>query len=155
MKKPPLRNTGQTINLAELIDDMSEEVLITLHNLIVNRLNMLQRQRTRQSMGDFRLGDVVSFRTEDGQMVTGVLVRLNKKTVTVHTESGARWNVSPQLLQDCYDYMEAFKQVMDSTSKVQMDYICLQYPGYFRFAKWMERLAQGVADGVIEVPKDH
>ncbi|HAH2834939.1 TPA: arylsulfatase regulator, partial [Escherichia coli] len=26
---------------------------------------------------------------------------------------------------------------------------------YFRFAKWMERLAQGIADGVIEVPKDH
>lgn len=98
MKKPPLRNTGQTINLAELIDDMSEEMLITLHNLIVNRLNILQRQRTRQSMDDFRPGDVVSFRTEDGQMVTGVLVRLNKKTVTVHTESGARWNVSPQLL---------------------------------------------------------
>ncbi len=51
--------------------------------------------------------------------------------------------------------MDAFKRVMDSTSKVQMDYICLQYPGYFRFAKWMERLAQGIADGVIEVPKDH
>ncbi|MEQ0866933.1 arylsulfatase regulator [Pseudomonas aeruginosa] len=60
-----------------------------------------------------------------------------------------------QLLQGCYDYMEAFKRVMDSTSKVQMDYICLQYPGYFRFAQWMERLAQGIADGVIEVPKDH
>ncbi|EPZ4614890.1 arylsulfatase, partial [Shigella flexneri] len=28
-------------------------------------------------------------------------------------------------------------------------------PGYFRFAKWMERLAQGIADGVTEVPKDH
>ncbi|MFT2794098.1 arylsulfatase regulator, partial [Serratia sp. T13T92] len=27
--------------------------------------------------------------------------------------------------------------------------------GYFRFAKWMERLAQGIADGVIEAPKDH
>ncbi|TFY17624.1 arylsulfatase regulator, partial [Escherichia coli] len=27
--------------------------------------------------------------------------------------------------------------------------------GYLRFAKWMERLAQGIADGVIEVPKDH
>jgi hypothetical protein len=33
--------------------------------------------------------------------------------------------------------------------------ICQQYPGYFRFAKWMERLAQGIADGVISVPKDH
>ncbi|MBK5145583.1 arylsulfatase regulator [Budviciaceae bacterium BWR-B9] len=59
------------------------------------------------------------------------------------------------LLQGCYDYMNAFKLVMDSTSKVQMDYICLQYPGYLRFAKWMERLAQGIADGVIEVPKEH
>lgn len=59
------------------------------------------------------------------------------------------------LTSDPYDYMDAFKRVMDSTSKVQMDYICLQYPGYFRFAKWMERLAQGIADGIIEVPKDH
>ncbi|EAQ9103153.1 arylsulfatase regulator [Salmonella enterica] len=67
-------------------------------------------------------------------------------------------NGDAQLLQGCYDYydyMEAFKRVMDSASKVQMDYICLQYPGYLRFAKWMERLAQGIADGVIEVPKDH
>ncbi|MFT2794056.1 hypothetical protein ACMV5I_29245, partial [Serratia sp. T13T92] len=98
MKKTPSRNTRQAINLAELIDDMPEEELITLHNIIVNRLNSLQRQRTRQSMEDFRPGDVVSFRTDDGQTVTGVLVRLNKKTVTVHTESGSRWNVAPQLL---------------------------------------------------------
>lgn len=59
-------------------------------------------------------------------------------------------NGDAQLLQGCYDYMDAFKRVMDSASKVQMD-----YTGYFRFAKWMERLAQGIADGVIEVPKDH
>jgi hypothetical protein len=51
--------------------------------------------------------------------------------------------------------MEAFKRVLDSASKVQMDYIYLQYPGFFRFATWMELLAQGIADGVIEVPKDH
>jgi len=43
---------------------------------------------------------------------------------------------------------------MDRASKVQMDYICLQYPRYFSFAIWMERLAQGIADSVIEVPKD-
>ncbi|MDT3227724.1 arylsulfatase regulator [Pseudomonas amygdali pv. morsprunorum] len=66
------------------------------------------------------------------------------------TESG-----DSQLLQGCYDYMMAFKQVLDSSSKVQMDYICLQYPGLFRFAKMMELLAQGIADGVIQVPKEH
>jgi len=60
-----------------------------------------------------------------------------------------------QLLLTCYDYMEAFKQVMDSISTYQRDYICQQYDGFYRFAKLMERLAQGIADGVIDVPKDH
>ena len=60
-----------------------------------------------------------------------------------------------QLLQTCYDYMDVFKRVMDSTSHIQMDYICQQYDGFYRFAKLMEMLAQGIADGIVDVPKDH
>ena len=60
-----------------------------------------------------------------------------------------------QLLQTCYDYLPDFKQVIDSTSKPQLDYICQEYEGFYRFAKLMEMLAQGIADGVIDVPKDH
>ncbi len=58
-----------------------------------------------------------------------------------------------QLLSRCYDYMDAFKRVMDSSSKSQMDYICQQYDGFYGFAKVMEMLAQGIADGVIDVLK--
>lgn len=97
MKKQITRNQQQAINIDALIDDMPEAVLRTLHDRIVNRLNMLQRQRTMQSMADFRPGDVVRFQTEERE-ITGVLVRLNKKSVTVHTENGHRWNVAPQLL---------------------------------------------------------
>ncbi len=60
-----------------------------------------------------------------------------------------------QLLQGATDYMDAFKQVMDSSSKIQMDYICQQYSGFFRFARIMELVAQGIADGLVKVPKDH
>jgi hypothetical protein len=60
-----------------------------------------------------------------------------------------------QLLQGCYDYMASFKQVLDSSSKIQMDYICQQYPGFLRFATWIELLAQGIADGIIDAPKDN
>ncbi len=67
-----------------------------------------------------------------------------------HNETG-----DAQLLQTCFDYMEAFKRVMDSTSRIQMDYICQQYDGFYRFAKLMEMLARGIADGIIDVPKDH
>ncbi|MNH33057.1 hypothetical protein D3C79_935430 [compost metagenome] len=63
-------------------------------------------------------------------------------------------NGDAHLLQGCYD-LETFKQVLDSSSKIQIDYICRQYTGFFRFAKLVELLAQGIADGVIKVPKDH
>lgn len=58
-----------------------------------------------------------------------------------------------QLLQNSYDYMDAFKRVIDSTSKIQLDYISLQYGGFHRFGKLMEMLAQDIIDGKISVPK--
>ena len=45
-----------------------------------------------------------------------------------------------QLLQTCYD---------------DMDDICHRYDGFYRFAKLMEMLAWGIADGIVDVPKDH
>ncbi|WP_236075106.1 arylsulfatase regulator [Teredinibacter purpureus] len=59
-----------------------------------------------------------------------------------------------QLLVTVYDYMEAFKMLMDSTTAPQMDYLTLQFPGFYRYAKLLESLAQGISDGVIEVPAD-
>lgn len=59
------------------------------------------------------------------------------------------------LLPTIYDYMEAFKRIIDSTTSVQMDYLCQQYAGFYRFAKLLESMAQGISDGVIDVPKDH
>ncbi len=41
----------------------------------------------------------MSFKAEDGRRVTGILVRYNKKTVSLMTDDGHRWNVSPALLQ--------------------------------------------------------
>lgn len=67
-----------------------------------------------------------------------------------HTDTG-----EAHLLTNIYDYMDAFKMLMDSTTAVQMDYLCRQYSGFYRFAKQLEKLAQGLEDGVIEVPADH
>ncbi|WP_338885858.1 MULTISPECIES: arylsulfatase regulator [Xenorhabdus] len=60
-----------------------------------------------------------------------------------------------QLLKTCYDYMDTFKQVIDSASTARLDDICPQYTGFFQFAKLMEMLAQGIAEGIIDVPRDH
>ena len=60
-----------------------------------------------------------------------------------------------QLLRSAYDYMDAFRRIMDSATTDQMDYLSQQYPGFYRFGKLLETIAQGIADGDVDVPKDH
>lgn len=80
------------------INNLSEEELVDLNNRIVERLRFLNQARAHSRMLDFRIGDRVSFQPEGRPMLIGVLTRYNRKTVTVITEGGERWNVAPGLL---------------------------------------------------------
>jgi hypothetical protein len=62
-------------------------------------LKFLNHMRSHAQMLEFRIGDRVSFQPEDRPVQVGMLTRYNKKTVTVITESGERWNVAPGLLR--------------------------------------------------------
>ncbi len=81
------------------IDVLTEAELIDLNNRIVERLRFLDQMRSHKQMLDFRIGDRVSFQPEGRPVLSGVLTRYNKKTVTIVTDGGERWNVSPGLLR--------------------------------------------------------
>ena len=81
------------------IDKLTEAELIDLNNRIVARLRFLGQMRAHAEMLEFRIGDRVEFRPDGRPPVVGLLTRYNKKTVTVVTESGERWNVAPGLLR--------------------------------------------------------
>jgi hypothetical protein len=59
------------------IDKLTEEELIDLNHRVVERLRFLEQMPT----------------------VTGTLTKYNKKTVTVISDDGHRWNVSPSFLR--------------------------------------------------------
>jgi len=80
------------------IDRLSEAELIDLNHRIVHRLRFLREARAHQTMLNFKIGDRVFFRASDGRTIEGMLTRYNKKSVTVITDHGERWTVSPQLL---------------------------------------------------------
>lgn len=81
------------------INKLTEKELIDLNHRIVERLKFLESMRAHAEMMEFSVGEKVSFSPSSGrEEVTGVLVRYNKKTVTVLTEDGQKWNVSPYLL---------------------------------------------------------
>jgi ribosomal protein L21E len=81
------------------IDRLSEPELIALNNRIVERLRFLNQARAHARMLEFKVGDRVSFQPDGHAVVEGMLTRYNKKTVTVVTDAGERWNVTPSLLR--------------------------------------------------------
>jgi hypothetical protein len=81
------------------IDRLTEEELVDLNNRVVERLRFLHQMRAHGQMLQFKIGDRVSFQPEGRPVVVGMLTRYNRRTVTVMTDGGQRWNVSPTLLR--------------------------------------------------------
>ena len=81
------------------IDQLSEEELVDLNNRIVERLKFLEQARAHTTMLEFSIGDHVTFTVSGRPPVVGILTKYNRKTVTVISDSGQRWNVSPSFLR--------------------------------------------------------
>ena len=85
------------------LDKLTREELVALNHEIVDRLKRLDMIATQETMLRFRPHTRVSFTMNDGTRATGMVVKQNQKTVTVVTDIGERWNISPQLLSPIKD----------------------------------------------------
>ena len=81
------------------IDHLTEAELIDLNHRVVQRLRLIRQMHAHKAMLEFRIGDRVTFETQGGAPVFGTLTRYNRKSVTVITDDGHRWNVSPRFLR--------------------------------------------------------
>jgi hypothetical protein len=81
------------------IDSFTEDELIELNSRVVARLKFMEQYRAHSRMLEFSIGERVSFQPDGHPVLTGMLIRYNKKTVTVITDSGQQWNVSPTFLR--------------------------------------------------------
>jgi hypothetical protein len=80
------------------IDKLTYSELVDLNNRVVERLRFLNSMRAHAEMLEFRIGDRVSFQPPGQPSLVGMLTRYNRKTVTVITDDGEHWNVSPHFL---------------------------------------------------------
>ncbi len=60
-----------------------------------------------------------------------------------------------ELLSRGFEQTATFKALMDMSSQDQLNALCEAYPGFYRFAKLIESIAQGLHDGTISVPIVH
>ena len=80
------------------IDNLNEAQLLELNHRIVERLRFLQQMRAHSAMLKFSIGERVLFVDHGGEQKRGCVVRYNRKTVTVLTEEGVQWRLSPGML---------------------------------------------------------
>src|SRR5688572_6183205 len=59
-----------------------------------------------------------------------------------------------EILLAMEEYMADFRHVMVHASGREMDALCGEFAGFYRFAKILETLASGIASGEIKVPGD-
>ena len=95
------------------IDHLTEAELVDLNHRIVQRLRLISQMHAHKAMLEFRIGDRVTFEPDGGAPVLGILTRYNKKSVTVITDDGHRWNVSPRFLRLAESTLEAAKTQED------------------------------------------
>ena len=57
------------------------------------------------------------------------------------------------LLLSMADSMGTFKQLLETCTGAEVDALCERDDGFYRFAKLLERLAEGIANGSVPVPE--
>jgi len=48
------------------------------------------------------------------------------------------------------DYKDGFKHLLDTLHSDDINALCEKFPGFYRFAKMMERIAEGCRDGLFD-----
>lgn len=81
------------------IDRLTEAELVDLNHRVVARLKFLQQMRAHSRMLDFGIGEKVTFQPAGHPVLSGIVARYNRKTVTVITSDGQQWNVAPVFLR--------------------------------------------------------
>jgi hypothetical protein len=98
------------------IDTLTEVELQDLRNRIADRLQFLHQAGAQVRMREFSVGDRIAFKPHDHDILFGILVRYNKRTVTVITEHGQRWNVVPDRLCRMKDVESSAELLLSNNS---------------------------------------
>ena len=77
--------------------------------------------------------------------------KIHDHVISIESQGGGY----EQLLFILNDHADDFKVILESADPHQLSYLTQTYDGFFRYAKIMESLAQGVADGSVSAPLDH
>jgi len=73
----------------------------------------------------------------------------NQVTKTIETRKTSQ-AIDEAIIEIMPDYQEGFKHLLDTLGSDGMNKLCEEFSGFYRFAKMMERIAEGCRDGIFD-----
>ena len=58
-----------------------------------------------------------------------------------------------EIFVEMSELMPGFKMLLDTLDQDGIDQLCARYDGFYRYAKILENIAEGIASGEIKVPR--
>ena len=80
------------------IEDMTLDQLYEMNAIICERIDYLRAKREQDAIQQLNLGTEVSFRTQSGDTLFGIVVKINKKTVGVVVDGRHQYKIPPSML---------------------------------------------------------
>ena len=78
---------------------LSMDELVDLNKRVISRMKELNSQTQAKAALKFRMGDIVSFvKTDDNAKIIGFIISIQKTKISILTETGSQWTVSPAFL---------------------------------------------------------
>lgn len=76
----------------------SDDELFELNKNLVEHVRLRHEARSQTALAKLHVGDRVYFKTDGDRKITGTIIRINRKTITLHADDHIQWKVSPGLL---------------------------------------------------------
>lgn len=92
-------NAANLPRILSVLDLLTEEELIQLNQMVVQRLRLIQQIRAHGQMMKLHIGQRVRFKSSRGELIHGTITRHNQKSVSLVTPDGEHWRVSPALIE--------------------------------------------------------
>jgi hypothetical protein len=134
----------------QTLSQVVEAILSLAGELKENTIDAILRKDDAELAADVLTGRIPSPPAD--QSLTEQQVRLASLIDTQVQNIIANGDSDEDILRSMSDYMDTFKQLMDSSTPDEMKHLCDRFSGFYRFGKLLEALAQGIQDGRIQVP---
>lgn len=83
--------------IQDFIDDLSDDEIYQLYRQLADKVRLIREYAEELALNSFHPLERVYFH-KNRMHIEGVVVQINRRTVSIITDGGERWTVAPQFL---------------------------------------------------------